>query len=162
MRLESGRTASVGVSHLTGKTLSVRSPDEPIAVIPHLLGFKPKKSLALLPMSSALPMASVDLPTTPHDREVVRSSIDDCYDRHAQPGSSLAIVCLSTDRQTPTGVARELSARFDSTGSDARVMLWADETRWADLDSRWHGPPGRSSARARSLPPPSCTTMHRS
>ncbi|MGN6252536.1 MAG: DUF4192 domain-containing protein [Marmoricola sp.] len=116
-------------------TLSVRSPDELIAVIPHLLGFKPEESLVFLPMSAELPTARVDLPTTPHDRDVVWSSIRDAYSRHAQPGSSLAIVCLTADRETATGVGHEFAARFDSIGIDTRVMLWADETRWADLDT---------------------------
>ncbi|GAA5152174.1 hypothetical protein GCM10023340_32070 [Nocardioides marinquilinus] len=116
-------------------TLSVRSPDELIAVIPHLLGFKPEGSLVFLPMSSELPTARVDLPTTPHDREVVWKSIRDAYVRHAQPGSSLAIVCLTSDRETATDVGHEFAARLDSIGIDTRVTLWADETRWADLDT---------------------------
>lgn len=116
-------------------TLSVRSPDELIAVIPHLLGFKPEESLAFLPTSSELPAARVDLPTAPHDREVVWSSIRDAYSRHAQPGSSLAIVCVTADREMATGVGREFAARFDSIGIDTRVMLWADESRRADLDT---------------------------
>ncbi len=114
-------------------TLSVRSPDELIAVIPHLLGFKPEESLVFLPMISELPAARVDLPTTPDDREVVWSSIRDAYGRHAQPGSSLAIVCVTADRETATGIGHEFAARFDSIGIDTRVMLWADDTRWADL-----------------------------
>ncbi|OLT14746.1 hypothetical protein BJF80_12290 [Serinicoccus sp. CUA-874] len=43
--------------------LSVHSPDELIAVIPHLLGFKPEESIVFLPMRSDLPVARVDLPT---------------------------------------------------------------------------------------------------
>ena len=116
-------------------TLSVRSPDELIAVIPHLLGFKPEESLVFLPMSSELPAARVDLPTTPDDREVVWNSIRDAYGRHAQPGSSLAIVCITADRETATDVGHEFAARFNSIGIDTRVALWADETRWADLDT---------------------------
>lgn len=126
--------------------LSVRSPDELIAVMPHLLGFKPEESLVFLPMSPELPAARVDLPTTLHDREVVWSSIRDAYGRHAQPGSSLAIVCLTADRETATGVGHEFAARFDSIGIDTRVMLWADETRWADLNT---GDMGLQTADAR-------------
>ena len=44
--------------------LSIHSPDELIAVIPHLLGFKPEESIVFLPMRSDLPVARVDLPTT--------------------------------------------------------------------------------------------------
>jgi len=116
-------------------TLSVRSPDELIAVIPHLLGFKPEESLVFLPMSSELPTARVDLPTTPGDREVVWSSIRDAYSCRAQPGSSLAIVCLTADRETATDAGHEFAARFGSIGIEIRVTLWADENRWADLDT---------------------------
>ena len=34
-----------------------------------------------------------------------------------------------------TDVGHEFAARFESIGIDTRVMLWADETRWADLDT---------------------------
>jgi hypothetical protein len=114
-------------------TLSVRSPDELIAVIPHLLGFKPEESLVFLPMSSEVPAARVDLPTTPHDREVVWSSIRDAYSRHTRPGSSLAIVCLTADRETAKVVSDEFAARFADVGIDTRITLWADDIRWADL-----------------------------
>ena len=52
-------------------TLSIHSPDELIAVIPHLLGFKPEESIVFLPMRSDLPVARVDLPTTARDRDFV-------------------------------------------------------------------------------------------
>lgn len=143
---DSGRTAPVGVSHLGRMTLSVRSPDELIAVIPHLLGFKPQESLVFLPMSSELPAARVDLPTTPHDREVVWSSIRDAYGRHAQPGSSLVIVCLTANQETATDVGHVFAERFESIGIDTHMMLWADETRWADLDT---GDMGLQTAAAR-------------
>ena len=83
-------------------------PDRLIAVIPHLLGFKPEESLVFLPMSSELPAARVDLPATPDDREVVWNSIRDAYGRHAQPGTSLAIVCITADRETATDVGHEV------------------------------------------------------
>lgn len=117
-------------------TLSIQNPDELVAVIPHLLGFKPEESIVFLPMGSDLPVARVDLPTTARDREVVWRSIRDAYGRYSQPGSSLAIVCLTADRAMATDVGHEFAARFDSIGIDTRAMLWADETRWADLDTR--------------------------
>lgn len=116
-------------------TLSVHSPDELVAVIPHLLGFKPEESIVFLPMGSDLPVARVDLPTTPRDREVVWRSISDAYGRYAQPGSSIAIVCLTADREAATVAGHDFAARFDTVGIDTRIMLWADESRWADLDT---------------------------
>ena len=116
-------------------TLAISSPDELVAVIPHLLGFKPEESIVFLPMGSNLPVARVDLPATPRDREVVWRSIRDAYGRYSQPGSSIAIICLTANRDMATDVGHEFAARFDSIGIDTRVMLWADETRWADMDT---------------------------
>lgn len=115
--------------------LSIHSPDELVAVIPHLLGFKPEESIVFLPMGSDLPVARVDLPTTPRDREVVWRSISDAYGRYAQPGSSIAIVCLTADREEATVAGHDFAARFDTVGIDTRIILWADESRWADLDT---------------------------
>ncbi|MCA9241436.1 MAG: DUF4192 family protein, partial [Planctomycetales bacterium] len=78
-------------------TLSISSPDELVAAIPHMLGFKPQDSVVFLPMGSELPVARVDLPTTARDRDVVWHSISDAYGRYAKPGSSIAIVCLTSD-----------------------------------------------------------------
>jgi len=127
-------------------TLSVHSPDELVAVIPHLLGFKPEESIIFLPMGSDLPVARVDLPTTPRDREVVWRSISDAYGRYAQPGSSIAIVFLTANREDASVAGHDFAARFDTVGIDTRIMLWADETRWADLNT---GDMGLQTAAAR-------------
>ena len=115
-------------------TLSIQNPDELVAVIPHLLGFKPEESIVFLPMGSDLPVARVDLPTTPREREGVWRSIRDAYGRYSQPGSSLAIVCLTADRAMATDVGHEFAARFDSIGIDTRAMLWADCRRHVKTD----------------------------
>lgn len=88
-----------------------------------------------MPMGSELPVARVDLPTTPRDREVVWRSIRNAYGRYAQPGSSIAIVCFTADREKATEVGQNFGARFETVGIDTRIMLWADDTRWADLDT---------------------------
>lgn len=76
-------------THLTSMMLSVRTPDELIAAIPHLLGFQPKESIVFLPMRSDLPVDRVDLPTTARDRDVVWNSIRDAFSRYAQRGTSV-------------------------------------------------------------------------
>lgn len=116
-------------------TLSVRFPDELIAVIPHLLGFKPEESLVFLPMSSELPAARVDLPTTPHDREVVWSSTRDAYVRHAQPGSSLAKAPLAPEYPASSAI------RW-ATSATASISRASTPPTWSST---------RSRARARRL-----------
>lgn len=115
--------------------LSISSPDELAAVIPHLLGFKPEESIVFLPMGSDLPVARVDLPTTPRDRELVWRSIRDGLTRYAKPGAAVGIVCITADRQMAHDVGTEFAARLDTIGIDTRVLLWADDSRWADLDT---------------------------
>ena len=44
-------------THLRGMTLSIHSPDELIAALPHLLGFKPQESLIFVPLRPDLPLA---------------------------------------------------------------------------------------------------------
>lgn len=110
-------------------TLSIHSPGELVAVIPHLLGFKPEESIVFLPMGSDLPSARVDLPSKGRDRELVWRSLRDAFSRYAQPGSSVAVVCLTADRDEATIVGHDLAARMRSIGINTPVTLWADETR---------------------------------
>ena len=120
-------------AHLESMTISVQNPDELVAVIPHLLGFKPEESIIFVPMRSDLPVARVDLPTTPRDRELVWRSIRDGLARYAKPGAAVGIVCITADREKAEDVSNEFAARLDTIGIDTRILLWADETRWADL-----------------------------
>lgn len=114
-------------------TLAVQNPDELIAVIPHLLGFKPEESIVFLPMRSDLPVARVDLPTTARDRDFVWDTISHAFSRYARPGTSVGIVCITADRAIAEEVGPEFAARLDTIGIDTRLVVWADETRWADL-----------------------------
>ncbi|MFT4288778.1 DUF4192 domain-containing protein [Nocardioides sp.] len=115
--------------------LSIHSPDELVAAIPHLLGFQPEESIVFLPLRSDLPVARVDIPTTARDREGVWGSISDVFRRYAQPGSNVAIVCLSADREQANVVGEDFAARLGNIGIGTPILLWADETRWADLDT---------------------------
>ncbi|MGE3326368.1 MAG: DUF4192 domain-containing protein [Acidimicrobiia bacterium] len=114
-------------------TLSVRNPDELVAAIPHLLRFKPHESIVFVPMRSDLPVARVDIPTTPREQELVWRSIRDGLTRYARPGAAVGIVCYTADRQQADLVGREFAERLDTIGIDTHLLLWADETRWADL-----------------------------
>ncbi|MGD9959004.1 DUF4192 domain-containing protein [Nocardioides sp.] len=114
-------------------TLSIHSPDELVAVIPHMLRFRPQESLVFVPMRSDLPVARVDIPTTPREQELVWRSIREGLTRYAQPGAAVGIVCFTADRQQADLVGREFAERLDTIGIDTHLLLWADKTRWADL-----------------------------
>ena len=115
--------------------LSIHSPDELIAAIPHLIGFQPDESIVFVPMGSDLPVARVDLPMTARDRDEVWDSIGSAFRRYAQPDSNVAIVCLSTDRVQANAVGQDFSARLADMGIGTPLLLWADQTRWADLNT---------------------------
>lgn len=114
-------------------SLSVHSPDELIAAIPHMLGFKPQESIVLVPIRSDLPTARIDLPATPRAEELAWHSIREGMARYARPGAAVGIVCFTADRDQAERVGREFAERLDTIGIDTHLLLWADETRWADL-----------------------------
>ncbi|HPU13995.1 MAG TPA: DUF4192 family protein [Aeromicrobium sp.] len=114
-------------------SLSVHSPDELIAAIPHMLGFKPQESIVLIPIRSDLPTARIDLPTTPRAQELAWRAIREGMSRYARPGAAVGIVCFTTDRQRADVVGREFAERLDTIGIDTHLLLWADDTCWADL-----------------------------
>src|SRR5690606_4055028 len=72
-------------------------------------------------------------PTTPRAEELAWRSIREGMSRYAQPGAAVGIVCFTADRQQADLVGREFAERLDTIGIDTRLLLWADETRWADL-----------------------------
>ena len=49
-------------------TLIISSHEDAIAAVPHVLGFHPQESLALVPFNQDLPWVRVDIPATEADR----------------------------------------------------------------------------------------------
>ncbi|CUR54383.1 conserved hypothetical protein [metagenome] len=132
--------AAAASAHLDVMTLSVRSPDELVAAIPHLLGFKPEESIVLVPLRSELPIARVDLPTSTSDSDLVWSSVGSAFSRHAQPGAKVAIVCLTTNRQHADSISQDFAGRLAAIGITTPIRLWADNVDWADLATGESGP----------------------
>ena len=114
-------------------SLSIHSPDELIAAIPHMLGFKPQQSIVLIPIRSGLPTARIDLPITPRATELAWRAIREGMSRYARPGAAVGMVCFTADRQLADLVGHDFAERLDTIGIDTQLLLWADETRWADL-----------------------------
>ena len=74
------------------QTITIRTHQDAIAAVPHLLGFHPTESLVLMPFSSQLPVVRVDIPTTVEDRDALwDESLRDALGPHVvrtelQPG----------------------------------------------------------------------------
>lgn len=114
-------------------TVPIKNPDELVAAIPHMLGFKPEESIVFVPIRSDLPVARVDIPTTPRDQALVWRSIREGLTRYAQPGAAVGIICFTADRHQADLIGREFADRLHTIGIDTHVLVWADGTRWADL-----------------------------
>jgi hypothetical protein len=115
-------------------TLSIHFPDELIAAVPHLLGFKAEESIVFVPLRPDLPLARVDLPTT-RQRDEVWGAIRGAFSRYVQPGASVAIVCMTHDQQAAELAGHDLAVRLASIGIDTPLRLSADDTDWYDIDS---------------------------
>src|SRR4051795_11431231 len=55
--------------------------------------------------------------------------------RYAQPDSNVDIVLLSADREQAHVIGQDFDARLGTIGINTPILLWADESRWADLDT---------------------------
>lgn len=116
--------------------LVVNSPDELLAAIPHVLGFKPEESVVLVPVRSStqrLPVARVDLPRTAEDRETVLDNLRGAIARNAQPGDAMAVICVTEDRHDAELASQNLSASLEALGVSSPLRLWATDERWVDL-----------------------------
>ena len=115
--------------------LVVQSPDELLAAVPHVLGFKPEESIILVPFGPGLPITRVDLPKTARDRDEVWDAIGDVYGRHAQPGARVGIVCITEDRRNAELASQHLSTHLDTVGITTHLRLWADGERWREFNT---------------------------
>ena len=115
--------------------LVVGSPDELLAALPHVLGFKPEESIVLVPFGPGLPITRVDLPKNARDREEVWDALRGPYSRHARPGARVGIVCLTEDRRSAELASQHLSNRLETLGITTDLRLWADGERWREFNS---------------------------
>ena len=115
--------------------LVVQSPDELLAAVPHVLGFKPEESIVLVPFRPGLPITRVNLPTNAADREEVWDALSGPYGRHARPGARLAIVCFTQDRRSAELASQHLSNRLETVGITTHIRLWSDGERWREFNT---------------------------
>lgn len=115
--------------------LVVQSPDELLAAMPHVLGFKPEESIVLVPFGPGLPFTRVDLPKTARDREEVWDALSGPYSRHARPGARVGIVCITEDRRNAELASQHLSNQLQIIGIATHLRLWADGERWREFNT---------------------------
>ncbi|WP_110240160.1 DUF4192 domain-containing protein [Nocardioides gilvus] len=120
--------------------LSIRSPEELVVSIPHLLGFHPNESLVLVPLAPDLPVVRVDVPSSAREREQAWDSIGEVYARCAQPTSRVAIVTFTTDSDYGDRLSQDFALRLGGVGVATPIRLGASETAWIDFGNQVSGP----------------------
>src|SRR6185436_12248728 len=96
-------------------TITIRTHQDAIAAVPHLLGFHPAESLVLMPFSSELPVVRVDIPTSVEDRDSLwDQSLWDALGPHALSAGGrarMAAICFTQDRGNAEVTSRDFTHR---------------------------------------------------
>jgi hypothetical protein len=126
--------------------LRVSTPDELIAAVPHLVGFRVANSMVVVPVSRGLPTARVDLPANAGERTEMVEGLVGAYGRTG--GGQVMLVGFADEPSRVESASRQLRESLAEAGVHVRSRLWAGEHRWTDLDSG-HGGPRTAEAASR-------------
>ena len=122
-------------------SLTVRSPEDLLALAPVVLGFTPTDSVVLLTFGPGAFHARVDLPAR-GDREGAAAIADTLVDPVRRHRVTRAAVLLFTgDPVLARGVARDLEGALRRAGVDVVDVLRAHEGRWWPARGRRPGVP---------------------
>jgi hypothetical protein len=118
-------------------TLTARGPEDLLAVVPVVLGFRPDDSLVMLTFGAGRPFhARLDLPPA-GDADAVAEVVDAVLApsrKHAVEG--VAFVVYSGDRALAAALATALVPAFVAEGIGVAYVLRAHEGRWSTVPLR--------------------------
>jgi len=118
-------------------TLTARGPEDLLAAVPVVLGFRPQDSLVMLTFGAARTFhARLDLPATVDDvslAEVVETLLAPC---RAHQVDHVAFVVYSADRAMATALAAALVPAFVADGVGVVDVLRADSGCWCSVPVR--------------------------
>ena len=116
-------------------TLRARTPEDLLAAVPCVLGFRPADSVVMLTFTSAPPgqafHARVDLPTDARDHPEVVALLLEPVVRHRV--DRVAFVLYTDDAAAAEALAAALWDVFEGEGVDVIDVLRADGRRWYGL-----------------------------
>jgi hypothetical protein len=124
----------------TGTTLTARTPEDILAMVPVVLGFLPEESVAMLTFGPSRAFhARADLPRA-------RDEIPDLVSALLEPArehrvAQVFFVIYTDDAPLCAAVARALSREFGRTGIAVIDLLRADGHRWYAATGRRPGVP---------------------
>ena len=113
--------------------LRVSNPDELIAAVPHLMGFRVDSSIVVVPVSPGLPGSRVDLPSNPAERTEMVDNLMRAYGRTG--GGDVMVIGFADSPSKVEPASRQLRESLAEAGVHVRGRLWAGEQRWSDLDT---------------------------
>lgn len=113
--------------------LRVRTPDELIAAVPHLMGFRVENSMVVVPVDPGLPFARVDLPASAEERRGMVNSLMTAYGRTG--GGKVMLIGFADYPSRVEPVSRQLRESLVVVGVHVGSRLWAGEEGWTDLDT---------------------------
>lgn len=113
----------------------MRSPEDLLAAVPHMLGFQPAESLVVVPFGPGLPALRVDLPTNRREREDVWEAVHEGLHRHVRGTARAGIICFTADNEAAERASHHLANHLDTIGVISYPRLQAHDSRWRDLDT---------------------------
>jgi hypothetical protein len=125
---------------MTTLSFTARTPEDVLALVPVLLGFVPRDSLAMLTFGAGHPFhARLDLPTDPDD---LPAAVDQLLAPARQHRVRCAVFVVYTDDAALALLAaRELDDAFTAAGIEVLESLRADGERWWPAVPIWSGIP---------------------
>ncbi|WP_082748089.1 DUF4192 domain-containing protein [Nocardioides jensenii] len=117
--------------------LVVKSQDELLAALPHVLGFKPEESIVVVPFGpgGGLPVVRADLPTSATERDALWAELRGPFSRHAHPDARIGIVCITADRHNTELASQHMSDHLETVEVTTDLRLWSDGEHWRDLNT---------------------------
>lgn len=113
--------------------LRVKSQDELIAAVDHLMGFHVEDSITVIPVSPGLPASRVDLPSNQAECTEMVGTLMHAYGRGG--GGDVMVIGFADNPSKVEPASAQLRESFAELGVRVRGRLWAGAQRWTDLDS---------------------------
>jgi hypothetical protein len=118
-------------------TLTARTPEDLLALVPLLFGFIPELSVCMLAFGPRSFHARVDLPDTQHDIGLVVDQLLEPVLRHGS--NPVVFVVFGPDTPITRTLGRRLVAAFRRDGVVVPVVLRTHEGEWSALEGRRWG-----------------------
>lgn len=114
-------------------TLRIRSHDDLISSVPHLVRFHPE-GMVCVPLSGDGPIARLDLPPTPKEMEPFLQTLSDTYLRR-HPTQRIALLAYGEDAKACIEALTELGDRLTNgqRHPDVGPILWVNGDQWFDV-----------------------------